>query len=43
MELAESVHLVGGHIAAVDEVEELEEDEAVPDEGEVLHLVLSCE
>ena len=35
-----SVELIGSDIAAVDQVEDLEEDEGVPDESEVLHLCL---
>ena len=41
VESRESVHSIAADIAAIDEVEELAEDEAVPDEGEVDHLVLA--
>lgn len=34
----ESVQLGGADVTAVDQVEELEEDEGVEDQGEVLHL-----
>ena len=38
VEVRESVHLLGAHIAAVDQVENLEPDEGVEDQGEVLSL-----
>ena len=43
MELRESVHSIGSDIAAVDQVEDLAEDESVPDQSEVDHLLRTIE
>ena len=42
MEAMESVQFGGTDVTAVDQVEELEEDEGVEDQGEVSHLAMAC-
>ena len=41
VEVCESVQFGGADITAVDQVEELEEDEGIEDQGEVFHLIMA--